>query len=490
MKSKLYKPLISVLALLLLLSSCGKEAIETADNETSGSAVTEEEVKEEVYSYELPDLEDGTFTVLNCVDNLWSGMNNAIDFEKETGDSVSDAIYSRARKAENDMKFKLEVIKDADPGNLTLMHRQSVLANESAYDIVYNFLSWAGNTPLSGEYELNLYDIDTLNMDEAWWNSSYIEAATLGGNKLYSSIDYINMMGYSYANVLYINKDMANNLSLEMPYDTIRSGKWTYDVMNDYMKAAVTLNGDENFSINKDGSCVYGFGVQHKEGTMSLLNGSGERFSTLDSDGMPVLNTELNRFSDVYDKLSSMLSEPGFLVMYNTADLSSKTIFMNQRAMFWTGSLGISMGQLRDAEFEYGVIPFPKYDENQDNYYTMVSEYTLSVSIPKSSANPERTGAVVDYMSYLGYKDIIPVLQNALCYKGMRDEDSIEMFNEILSSLSTDIGYMFGWTMDLTSDISQNIASGNSNFMSKYESNKSAMENKISATLEAMGLAQ
>lgn len=490
MKSKLYKPLVSALALLLLLSSCGKEIAETVTDESSGTADTEAEVQEEVYSYELPDYEGGTFTVLNCADEIWSGMTNAIDFESESGDSVFDAIYSRARKTEEDLNLKLEVVKDADPGKLTSMHRQSVMADESAYDIVYNFLAWLGNTPLSGEYELNLYDIDTIHMDEPWWNRSFIDAATLGGNKLYSTIDYINMMGYSYANVLYINKDMVTDLNLEMPYDAVRSGKWTYDMMNDYMTAAVTLNGDENFSINKNGSCIYGFGVQHKEGTMCLIDGSGERFSTLDSDGMPVLNTDLNRFSDVYDKLSSILSQPGYLVMYNTNEYSSKIIFLSERSLFWTASLGISMRQLRDAEFEYGVIPFPKYDENQENYYTMVSEYTLSMSIPKSSANPERTGAVVDYMSYLGYKNVIPVLQNALCYKGMRDEDSIEMFGKILNSLSNDVGYLFGWTMDLTSDISQNIASGKNNFMSKYESSKSAMERKIENTLNAMGLGQ
>lgn len=490
MKNTAKKSLLSVLALLLLLSSCGGEGGSTVPSDTEKTPDTEAPVKEDVYPYEIPDLGGDTFTILNCDDNIWLGMCNVIDYEEATGDIYEDAIFERARKAENDMNMTLEIVKDADPGKLTSMFRTAVMADEPTFDAVYTFLSWAGSTPLSGEYGINLYDIDTIHLEEPWWNQSFIRSATIAGDKLYASTDYNNMMGYAYANVLYFNKEMMRTLGLDMPYDVIGSGKWTYDVLNDYLKAAANLNGDTDFDIRAEGTCIYGFGAQHQEGPMCMLNGSGERFSSLDKDGLPVLTEKLDRFADAYDKLASILSEPGHLLMYNTADLSSKTVFIDQRILFWAASLGTSIGALRAADFEYGAIPFPKYEESQTKYNSMVSEYTLSLSIPKSAADSDRSGAVIDYMSYLGRRDVLPVLQTSLCYKGMRDEPSIQMMDIILDSLTTDIGYMFGWTMSLSKTLTEKIASGTMEFMSQYEKAKPQMESKIAASLEAMGLMQ
>ena len=43
------------------------------------------------------------------------------------------------------------------------------------------------------------------------------------------------------------------------------------------------------------------------------------------------------------------------------------------------------------------------------------------------------------YLAFLSYYDVIPVLQESLCYKGMRDEDSIEMMNLVLETEVVDL---------------------------------------------------
>ena len=85
---------------------------------------------------------------------------------------------------------------------------------------------------------------------------------------------------------------------------------------------------------------------------------------------------------------------------------------------------------------------------------------------------------------------MLPVLQESLCYKGMRDEPSIEMMDIILDSLTTGMDYMFGWTMDLSKILTLNIASGTMEFMSQYDKAKPQMESKIAESFEAMELAQ
>ena len=117
----------------------------------------------------------------------------------------------------------------------------------------------------------------------------------------------------------------------------------------------------------------------------------------------------------------------------------------------------------------------------------MASEYALSLVVPKTAADPDMTGRVLDYMAYRGKVDVIPALQVQLCYKGMRDDDSIEMFETILSTLSLDIGYMFGWTQSLVKTLcGDDMLNGNDKFASSFAAQKDAIKAEIEKTLTAM----
>lgn len=118
----------------------------------------------------------------------------------------------------------------------------------------------------------------------------------------------------------------------------------------------------------------------------------------------------------------------------------------------------------------------------------MASEYTLSLTVPKTVSDTKFTGEVLDYMAYLGLRDVIPDIQTSLCYKGMRDDDSIEMFNTILNTLSLDIGYMFGWTKDMVGKLCKtDLLKGNDKFASTFAAQKDKIKANIEKTLETMG---
>ena len=49
--------------------------------------------------------------------------------------------------------------------------------------------------------------------------------------------------------------------------------------------------------------------------------------------------------------------------------------------VFYPSTLNLS-DQLRDMRDEYGILPFPKYDEAQDGYYTTVNDNYSQIMIP------------------------------------------------------------------------------------------------------------
>lgn len=462
----------------------GGNTPESTSGSGSGTESSSAETGKTAYPYEVETQEGGKFRILNVQDEFWDGSCHIIDFDEQSGDPYSDALYNRARDTEEKFGLKIEITK-LENGNKTLDEMKTqVTAQEDAYDVVYALLR---DTMSAGEYVVNLHDIDSLHFNENWWNTDFINQATILGDRLPSTIDYVNMMGYAYGNVLYMNKGLIENNNMDMPYDLIREGKWTYDRMAEYMKPVVSLNGDDSFKASMSGNAVYGFAVQHAEGTMSLQNGSGELLVGKDSDGVPFLKTDVNRLSDVYSKLCSMLSQDGWCVMANTKEISGQKLFEAGRAMFYSGALGIACSdKFRKVNFEYGVVPFPKYDESQEKYYTMASEYTLSLTIPKTVQDTEKVGQVIDYMAFLGRRDVIPELQVKLCYKGLRDDDSIEMFETILGTLSVDVGYIFGWTQEFMKGLCNDMPTGKDRFASRFASSSSKIEGSIEKTISKM----
>lgn len=482
MKQNRTKQFWCLLLITAMLSSCG--GTETAEAETAPETPAMETEPEETtlsYNGETADWEGYTFTILNCEDNFWSGANHILDYDGSSGEAFETAIFQRNLAMEEQLHIDIVVEKGAVDA-LRGMMRESVLAGLDTYDTVYCCLNMGG-TSFDGEYSLNLYDIDTLQLSQPWWNQAFIQSATTGDKQLYTTIDYINMMGFSYANGMFFNKDKVIEHGLDMPYDLVRDGKWTYDAMYTYIEAVVNRNGQEDWSPALANPTVYGLGCQHAEATMVLLQSSGEYLIQKNDQNIPVLNSNTDRLTQAFDSLVNAMSRDGWCIMINkpsSPEGQGADYFVQDKAMFYIGSLGISNSErFRDTEMEYGIVPTPKMDETQDAYHTMVSQYTLALNIPKTASDPSRTGEILDYMAFLGYRDVIPVLQTNLCYKGLRDTDSIEMLNILLDTQTVDIGVVYGWSTNFLMGIGEDIVKGNNNFASKLASQSDSIPEQI-----------
>lgn len=470
MKTNTTKRLGSLLLLIAMLASCSSNSTETDEMRSSSSGESEPVETTLAYTGNIADWDGYTFTILNCADDFWAGSNHILDYDGSSGEAFETAIFERNLAMEEQLNIDLVVEKGAEDALRNMMN-EAVLAGLDIYDAAYIFLNMGGATSFDGEYTLNLYDVDTLQLDKEWWPQAFIESATTGQNQLYTSIDNINMMGFSYSNGMFFNKDMVTEHGLEMPYDLVRNGKWTYDAMFQYMETVVNLNGQPDWSPSLSNPTVYGLGCQHAEATMVLLQSAGEYLITKNDSNIPELNTNTDRMIQAFDTLVNVMSRDGYCVMINSAEGQGLDFFVQDKAMFYIGSLGIGNSErMRNTEMEYGIIPTPKMDETQNTYHSMISQYTLALNIPKTASDPNRTGEILDYMAFLGYRDVIPTLMNNMCYKGLRDTDSIEMLNICLNTQTLDIGVIYGWTTNFLMDIGNDIVNGNQKFASKLAS--------------------
>ncbi|MBQ8578278.1 MAG: hypothetical protein IJ449_10005, partial [Clostridia bacterium] len=95
---------------------------------------------------------------------------------------------------------------------------------------------------------------------------------------------------------------------------------------------------------------------------------------------------------------------------------------------------------MRGMDTDFGIIPYPKYDEAQENYHTRVCYY-FPVVVPSTNADTDMTGYLLEILNYRSYHDVIPAYYDiSLKTKGTRDEASAQMLDLIFSSRVIDIG--------------------------------------------------
>lgn len=406
--------------------------------------------------------------------------------EEETGDQLDDAIYRRNRKVEDKLDIKInEILANNDYKFEVIMEmaRNSVLSGEDEYQAMYLPVNKVSNMAFEGSF-YNLLEIDSLQLDKPWWYSNFNDAITIN-NALYSAVGGSHLMIHDGVRVLTFNEDMTKNLGLEMPYDLVREGKWTLDALNKYISAAANLNGAESAEWNNESKTIYGMTNMASTLTFYFL---GCGVDTVISDnGVLKSSIGTSRWYDVLDKLSTMFTsdDAKFRAGFNGNDADPTQggyiyAFMNQRTLFGVSEVN-KFQRYRSLDFEYGVLPFPKYDENQDSYYSMMYTSSHVAHIPITNPNPEIAGFVLDALSYESEISVVPTFREvAIETKGLRNGESIEMLKIITDSIVAQPGSLLGLNGSINTDLSNAVV----NHTGTYASIFAQYEDQIQANID------
>jgi hypothetical protein len=125
-------------------------------------------------------------------------------------------------------------------------------------------------------------------------------------------------------------------------------------------------------------------------------------------------------------------------------------------------------------EDEYGVVPMPKYDRNQDGYYTLLHDQFTVVAIPTTVVDErlDMVSAVLEAMSVAGYEIVKPVYyEDTLRTKLASDPQTSLMLEIITDGIYIDLGII---------DIGFGVHSGLRDMMVKKINTASSLYQSIS----------
>lgn len=491
MKNNATKKTVSLLILFAMLSasvmtSCGDTAgsgTETSVSPTDngGEAISEDTMFEKD---SLPaDLNFGG----KEVNILWWEENREF-VEEQTGEVVDDALYTRDRNVEERLNVKLNNIPMSYTWNTRQEYlgaiKNSVMAGDNAYDIVSGQYATMPSLIADGTF-VNMMTLDYIDFSKPWWVNGLIEETAIDG-KLYLVTGDITKQTIGTVCCMFGNQRLFDDFQLENPIDLVDQGKWTLDKVKEL---ATGVYQDINGNDTKDPEDRHGVVIYNANGVTAFQQSTGIKVTTMNKNGIPELSMNNEHTIDVLTKLREYIRNSEEFYLGADADLDANyAIFSDGRALMTTGFFRQAGEVYKDMQDDFWILPYPKSDEKQENYYTRLGEANTLLGITASCQNPDMAAAVMEAMSSESYRTVAPAFYEvALKVKYSRNDESARMFDLIRSSVTFDFGALYGTTLGVSfTSIKNFIAYSSDEWASYYASNEGTAKSGIETFCEAV----
>ncbi len=386
--------------------------------------------------------------------------------EEATVNVLNEALYKRNQQMQEEFDIIITPIVEYASNNTgTQKIRQANQANTHTYDLCIIGTASVSNLAMSGDLkDLNAYG--EIDLTKSWWDQNINRDLAVDGKVFYTTGD-ISLVATQAMYGLMFNKEMFDSRNLEYPYQLVKEGKWTFDKMKEL---SIMVSDDVDGNEKMDAYDQYGFGWINST-CVAFLNAAGERVAEVNYDGEIELTITSERAAQAVIDYIEFTSDKthAFNGQAGTSGLTDKTaigMFADGQLLFRAGE-HLCFPHLRDTELEYGILPLPKYDESQEQYYTPVGSWDGSyVCLPVSTEDEERTSTIIERTAYISSEIVTPAYyERTLEGKYVRDEDSYDMITLEIENRMYDIGLMYDF-----GGLQTSITNLSTNFRTQFSS--------------------
>ena len=470
-----------IIAGLYLLNSCGSsgDTVETdssVSGDTSSAETTPETEQAELEKLPEVDYEGYTFKVmLNNQDNRYVDVMTE---GEQTGDLMNDTIYERNLAVEQ--KYNITITCEQDEyQNVMSTAKQSVLSGDEPYDLYFGNCYAA---PLAAEgylYELN--SLPNVNLDNPWWDPAALEGLSVGG-KNYLATGDISPTSLLTSSCMVFNKKLHDDNGMAYPYDMVDDGTWTLaklvEITTDLTR---DVNGDNELKLEDD---LYGYTSWMCDSPYSFFYGAGGTMTVKNEDDIPELSLDIDKITTIYDYIYDIIiTNQSYFVTDMAKYETFAQCFSDGKAYYSEMTLQKIELFLRDMKDDFGIIPIPKYDENQEEYLSCVNGAGGFVFVPKNASNAERTGMIMEALAAGAYDSVTPTLYEVITKtKNVRDEESARMVDIIIENRVFDpyyINLLTGYTF-----MQEALQAKSENIVSRIDSFRSSGEAALEKVIE------
>lgn len=483
------RKLLSLLLVIVILGgvfcSCGNSGQDIEEFSSSNDTVTEvatdplmerlEEVKTKA------DWKGQDFGVL-YVNNI-AGYTEEFEAVANTNDAsgsgvINDAVYERNKLFEEYCNLNLVFIPKGNSAiNGQILNEVKTMTGD--FHLVMQTAADTATAATSG-YLFDYLKLD-LDYEQAWWDQGMLDFSLKG--HIYLMNGPFNIVDDDVTYVMMFNKKLQTEHHIEDLYDTVQNKQWTLSYFNSLVSDFSSDNGDGVWD-EKD---TYGFTSPSTVG-VSFFYGAGLRMvdnsRTMETPKL-MLDDKMEIALNVLDISRAVIHDNNSSYVTGSGQEStSAEIFTSGRALFYSEVASYLRSMTANMEDDYGVLPIPKYNEEQETYYTWSNSIGSTLSIPSTIAKQdvESFAIVLEMFVLLSQKYVRPAYYDVvLLTRNVDDVESSEILDMIFQNRTYDM--VLYYSLGLSNVFSNAVMSRGSDFSSQYAAANKSFDRTISNLL-------
>lgn len=472
MKRSTLRVFCMLLSLLMLLPmfACGSGENESPTGTTPGAIETETDgpaVKRHDYNAE--------FNAIYCGDTFPKGYFFILDEEREPGSDMDNAVYERMER----IKDYLGVTINPVPGGNFLEYgapfKRTVQAGDDEYQMMMTHTYYDVTNFIIKNYLQDFKNFDTLQLDADYWDAQMMEEDSLDGQYLLGYNDFCLASVY----VLAYNKDLADRYTTaDMHiYDDVRNKKWTLDRLIEMSQLVAVDNGDGRWTTED----TYGFAGLCWVPMVSFTLSSDIRVIDKNEDDELYL-------SPMVDNAERMIALTTKLFNFEKMDCtylwplnSGDQIHLTSGQVMFEMINNYSLVDYKGEDIRFGVLPYPLYDEQQEDYRIM--NWNGMLGIPSTIKDVNMVTDTFEMLAYFSGPVKTAFFERLLGAKVAEAPDDAEMLDLIWSHQCNDVGMIFSNSStgleELFYAVPRLIAAGNDGYTAFYKQREKSINNGI-----------
>lgn len=483
-KARIITALLAIIMVAGIFTSCNNgEAGETTRATSEQSTAVE---TENPFHIEDQDYEGYEFYALIVG---FTGAVNEFAYNETDPTIIDNAIYNRNVAVEDKLGI---VIKNEykKAGSTTASNegfgtlKKEYTSGSTTYD-TYIVPAYDVSPAAYQGYCYDLNSVEQLDLTANYWDQNAVQSLEVKEMLFYITGDF-SLDTFDSTECIAFNKTIAETQNITDLYTLVEEGKWTFEKWKEYTSLiSEDLDGD-GYYTEKDsyGSVIW------DDAIYAVVHSTGERCCTLDEYGDLVLGlgtervvTAFQSFVEFAKSNSCLRFQQNFGPNGARSDNSNSghltPMFTNNQCLFVLTTVGTITG-FRDMNTDYGILPYFKFDENQDRYYNTVSPFNARfLCLPFNLADVERTGNIIETIAYFSTKYITDAYyEKTLVGQTIRDDESLPMLKLLRETRVYDLGYYYQ-PANINKNLIYNFRAFDPNWMSKYEKLKTAAETNL-----------
>ena len=320
-----------------------------------------------------------------------------------TGALLNDAVYERNALLGELCNLRWKTLEIATDQGITTAIQNEVMVAAGDFQLIDHYASYAVSHASQG-YLDSFGDLGRETLQGPWWDQATANFFLNG--QIYFLSGSANTLDDDATYVLFLNEKLLKEVTDENPdlYQTVLDGDWTLDRFRSLVQSIHVDNGNGKW----DEMDRYGFATYYGF-TTAFLIGSDLRYVDISSQ-------DKGFALPIYSRMEQAIAACDILRSFYTP--SSGTFSAEQgkyeqaTAIFKRGDClfyGDVIGSRTATEEEYGILPLPKFNEEQTEYRSWAHVSASALSVPTTVGDKAETvGGILEALAILSHKTVRP----------------------------------------------------------------------------------